>query len=268
METNTNTNTKTEPNMESGMYSEYINEEFIDACGSGCKHIVSNILLLNPTINFNPSFEIAFRIALINRHGEILKLLLEIDKTICTTFLDMKLNKMYPLDRLDIYYLNKQRSKMGLSKKIQYHSIINSPIKKTTQLCEIELREYAKDYMMNVKKKNPNSHSQRICNALNIRFPWYTFTYDTNNTTTPQLVIKRNNFNKFTYGVVAPPIGGLPIPKQYQYKTKPLGHFKEFSLNMYDSDNIYDKPPLLVREPRVLNNNNNNNNGLIGFILT
>ena len=74
--------TKTELSTESTTYSDFINEEFIDACGSGCKHIVSNILLLNQHINFKPSFEIAFRIALINRHEEILKLLLEIDNTL------------------------------------------------------------------------------------------------------------------------------------------------------------------------------------------
>jgi hypothetical protein len=265
----TKTKTKTKLSMEPGTYSDYINEEFIDACGSGCKCAVSNILLLNPTINFKPSFEIAFRIALINRHGEILKLLLEIDNTICTTFLDMKLHKAFPLDRLDIHYLNKQRLNMGLSEKVQYHSLNNTYKKKSKYLCEIELREYAEEYIIRMKKKHPKSTYERLCNALSTLFQFYTFTYNTNNTITPKLVIKRKiTFNNFTSGAVAPPVGGLiPIPKQFRYKIKPLGHFKEFSVNMYDSDNIYDEPPPLLREPRIFNNNDTNNNkGLIRLL--
>jgi hypothetical protein len=254
------TKTKPEFTMEPGTYVDYINEEFIDACGSGCKRIVSKILLLNPTINFKPSFEIAFRIALINRHGEILKLLLEIDNTICTTFLDMKLHKAFPLDRLDIHYLNKQRMNMGLSEEVKYHHL-NIPYEKRTKiLCEIELREYAEKYIIRMKKKHPKSTYERLCNALSTLFQFYTFTYNTNNTITPKLVIERNNFDKCTYGAVAPPVGGLiPIPKQHQHKIKPLGDFKEFSL----SDNIYDEPPPLIREPHIFNNNNNK--GLIEF---
>ena len=113
-----------------------------------------------------------------------------------------------------------------------------------------------------MKKKHPNSPYKRFTNALNILFQFYTFTYNTNNTITPKLVIEKNNFDKCTYGAVAPPVGGLiPIPKQHQHKIKPLGDFKEFEL----SDN--DEPPPLIREPRIFNNNNNNNNnqGLIGF---
>jgi hypothetical protein len=220
------TKTKTEFSMEPGTYSDYINEEFIDACGSGCKRIVSELLLLNPTINFKPSFEIAFRIALINRHGEILKLLLEIDNTICTTFLDTELHKAHPLDQLDIHYLNKQRMNIGLSEEVKYHSL-NIPYEKRTKiLCEIELREYAEKYIIRMKKKHPNSPYKRLTNALNNLFQFYTFTYNTNNTITPKLVIERNNFDNCTSGTVAPPVGGL-IPKQYQHKIKPLGDLME-----------------------------------------
>jgi hypothetical protein len=259
------TKTKTELSMEPKTYSDYINEEFIDACGSGCKCAVSNILLLNQTINFKPSFEIAFRIALINRHREILKLLLEIDNTICTTFLDIKLHKAFPLDLLDIHYLNKQRMNMGLSEEVKYH-YLNIPYEKRTKiLCEIELREYAEKYIIRMKKKRPKSTYKQLCNALSTLFQFYTFTYNTNNTITPKLVIERN----FTSGAVAPPIGSLlPIPKQYRYKINHIGNFKGFSVNMYDSDNIYDKPPPLLREPRIFNNNdtNNNNKGLIRLL--
>ncbi|MDB4352178.1 hypothetical protein OAA60_01985 [Porticoccaceae bacterium] len=256
METMTNTELSKKPET----YVDYINEEFIDACGSGCKCSVSKILLLNQTISFKQSFEIAFRIALINRHGEILKLLLEIDNTICTTFLDTELHKAHPLDRLDIQYLNKQRMNMGLSEEVKYHSL-NIPYEQRTKiLCEIELREYAEKYIIRMKKKHPNSPYKRFINCLNSLFQFYTFTYNTNDIITPKLVIERNNFDKCTSGTVAPPIGGLiPIPKQHQHKTKPLGHFKKFSLNMYDSDNIYDEPPPLIppllREPRIFNNN-------------
>jgi len=135
-------------------YVASINEEFIDACKSGCKCAVLQILLLNRHINFKTSFESAFKSALINRHKHILKILYNLNNNIILCLnayknsQNSKISMMYPINDLDIYYLNKHYLYIGLPEQLKIEALYYE--RNRSHICEIELIEYTIEQITNV----------------------------------------------------------------------------------------------------------------------